>query len=87
MCNVIFIADTGAAAPLKTEAFMTPQNWQAAAARLQGMLFSLDHRGARAAQYCMARARGGAEDLDREAELISFLCDHNLSADWMFRGK
>ena len=63
------------------------QNWQAAAARLQSMLFSLDHRGARAARYCMARARGGAEDLDREAELISFLCDHNLSADWVFRGK
>ena len=66
---------------------MTPQNWQAAAARLQTMLFSVDPRGARAAQYCMARACGAAEDLDREAELISFLCDHNLSADWVFRGK
>ena len=78
---------SGAVASSKTGAFMTPQNWQAAAARLQRMLFSVDPRGARAAQYCMARARGGAEDLEREAELISFLCDHNLSADWLFRGK
>jgi hypothetical protein len=63
-------------------AFMTPQLWQAAAARLQSMLFSLDPRGARTVQYCIARARGADEDLDREMELISFLCDHNLSADW-----
>ena len=43
---------------------------------------SLDPRGARAVQYCIARARGADEDLDREMELISFLCDHNLLADW-----